>query len=162
MNRKLEFQQIQEKRKRACNCCTTKIIGTGCSGTKRKNLPKRELAKQQQQNLLLQKQSEIDKLHMEADKKLLEQKLATSEKLALKEKEKRVTPNLGSLSPESIVVELPSPDMPPPSQNWPRPIRKPAIVIATEHIVQESPTSDVLGALTSNMGASQVSGSDYW
>jgi len=109
---------------------------------------------------LLQKQSEIDKLRMEADRKLLQQKLATSEKLALKEKEKKVTPNLGSLSPESIVVERLSLDMPPPSQTWPRPTHKPAIVIATEHIVRELPTY-VMGALTSNMGASQMSGSDF-
>jgi len=48
----------------------------------------RELAKQQQQNLLSRKQSEIDKLQSESDKRLFEQKLAE------KEKEKGMPPAL--------------------------------------------------------------------
>ena len=113
----------------------------------------RELAKQQQQNLLLQKQSEIDKLQSEADKRLFEQKLAE------KEKEKGDTPTFDIHSLESIVVEPSSPDTPPASQNRPRLFHKQSVVVA-QPVVQEVSSSEMLNTMTSHSSVSQVTGLD--
>jgi len=48
----------------------------------------RELAKQQQQNIILQKQNEIDRLNAEADKKLFQQRFENAEKFAALQREK--------------------------------------------------------------------------
>ena len=73
----------------------------------------RKLAEQQQQALLLQKQGEIDRLEVQVDKRLLEQKLENLEKQApktqVKARENVVTP-----SPEAAAVELIDSDMLPP------------------------------------------------
>jgi len=50
----------------------------------------RELAKQQQQNIILQKQNEIDRLHAQADQKSFQQKWENAEKLAEIQKEKEM------------------------------------------------------------------------
>ena len=73
----------------------------------------RKLAEQQQQALLLRKQGEIDRLEVQVDKRLLEQKLENLEKQApktqVKARENVVTP-----SPEAAAVELIDSDMLPP------------------------------------------------
>ena len=50
----------------------------------------RELGKQQQQNIILQKQNEIDRLHAQADQKSFQQKWENAEKLAEIQKEKEM------------------------------------------------------------------------
>jgi len=111
------------------------------------------LATQQQQNLLLRKQSEIDKLQSEANKRLFEQHLA-----AEKEKEKGI-PRFDSHSFESIIVEPSSPDTPPSSQNRPRLFHKQSVVVA-QPVVQKVSSSEMLDIMTSHSSVSQATGLD--
>ena len=130
--RELEFQQLQEKEKERAMNAQQKLRELASQELKERISLERELAKQQQQNLLLQKQSEIDKLQCEADKRLFEQKLA--------EKEKGKGDTFDSHSFESIVVEPSSPDTPPASQNRPRLFHKQSVV-AAQPVVQEVSSS---------------------
>jgi len=95
----------------------------------------RELVKQQQQNLLLQKQMEIDRLEAQADRTLLSQAHVSSGKQAPRGKLAQVPEEGETSSPETATVELTDSDSPPPpSQNRP----KPAVVNVS---VQEPPVS---------------------
>jgi len=95
----------------------------------------RELAKQQQQNMLLQKQMEFDRLEAQADRTLLSQAHVSSGKQAPRGKLAQVPEEGETSSPETATVELTDSDSPPPpSQNRP----KPAVVNVS---VQEPPVS---------------------
>ena len=77
----------------------------------------RELARQQQKKVLLQKQNEIEKLEAQADKMLFQEKFENM--MASKEtqaKEKDFNPNIGLPSPESVSAELSDSETPPPNQ----------------------------------------------
>jgi len=78
--RELEFQQLQEKEKERAMNAQKKLRELAFQELRERISLERELAKQQQQNLLLRKQSEIDKLQSEADKRLFEQQLAEKRK----------------------------------------------------------------------------------
>ena len=73
----------------------------------------RKLAEQQQQTLLLQKQSEIDRLEVQVDKRLLEQKLENLEKQA-SNKQVKARENVMTPSPGAATVELINSDASPP------------------------------------------------
>ena len=98
----------------------------------------RELIKQQQQNLILQKQREIDRLEAQADRNLFQQSQASSSKPAHKEKLAVVQEEPATPSPEATVV-LTDSDTPPPSQNRPKPVRRPPVMIDVG--MQASPVS---------------------
>jgi len=83
----------------------------------------RELAKQQQQNLILQKQREIDRLEAQAGRNLFQQGQASSSKPAHKEKLAVVHEEPATPSSEATVV-LTDYDTPPSSQNRPKPVRR--------------------------------------
>ena len=78
----------------------------------------RELVKQQQQNLILQKQREIDRLEAQADRHLFQQGYASSSKPAHKEKLAVVQEEPATPSPEATVVfglgQLGAADLAPP------------------------------------------------
>ena len=82
------------------------------SPDKRVNL-ERKLAEQQQQTLLLQKQGEIDRLEVQVDKRLLEQKLENLEKQAPNTQVK-ARQNVATPSPGAATVELINSNTPPP------------------------------------------------
>ena len=111
----------------------------------------RELVKQQ--NLILQKQREIDRLEAQAERHLLQQsqarKPAQKEKLALVQEEP-ATP-----SPETNVV-LTDSDTPPSSQNQPKLVRRPPVMIDVGMQVSpvsasESPTSSAVSVSEGQM-----------
>jgi len=97
----------------------------------------RELVKQQQQqNLILQKQREIDRLEMQADRNLFQQGQALVSKPAPTEKLATVREEPATPSPEAAIV-LTDSDTPPPSQNRAKPARRPPVMIDVG--IQESP-----------------------
>jgi len=73
----------------------------------------RKLTEQQQQTLLLQKQSEIYRLEVQVDKRLLEQKLENLEKQA-SNKQVKARENVVTPSPVDATVELINSDASPP------------------------------------------------
>ena len=102
---------------------------------------KRELVKQQQQNLILQKQREIDRLEMQVDRNLFQQRQASSSKPAPTEKLATVREQAATPSPEAAVV-LTDSDTPPPSQNRPKPVRRPPVMIDVGMQVSPVPASE--------------------
>jgi len=82
--------------------------------------------KQQQQNLILQKQRKIDRHEAQADRNVLQQGQASCCKPAPKEKLATVQEEPATPSPEAAVVLT---ETPPPSQNRPKPARRPPIMI---------------------------------
>jgi len=69
--RELEFQQLQEKEKERAIDAQQKLREIATLEVKERVHLERELAKQQQQNIILHKQNEIDHLNAEADKKII-------------------------------------------------------------------------------------------
>ena len=113
----IEFQQSQQK-----------LRELAAQELKERVHLERELVKQQQQNLILQKQREIDRLEAQADRNLFQQGQASSDGPAPKEKLATVQEEPATRSPEAAVV-LTDSDTPPPSQNRPKPVRRPPIMI---------------------------------
>ena len=97
---------------------------------------KRELVKQQQQNMILQKQREIDRLEMQVDRNPFQQGQVSSGKPAHKEKLATVREEPATPSPVAAVVITES-DTPPPSQNRPKPVRRPPVMVDVG--IQECP-----------------------
>ena len=172
--RELEFQQLQEREKERAIEAQQKLREIATLELKERVHLERELAKQQQQNIILQKQNEIDRLNAEADKKLFQQRFENAEKFAalqrekefMKEKEIQTEKQMGT-SPstdvvsqsEMVVAESSDSDSPPsPSQPKRRVVRR--IVDNTEHlvVVQELPTTDVMCTSSQHIGLSQVTG----
>jgi len=166
--RELEFQQLQEKEKERAIDAQQKLREIATLEVKERVHLERELAKQQQQNIILQKQNEIDHLNAEADKKLFQQRFENAEKLAAlqrekefqKEKQMGTAPSTDVVSqPEIVVAESSDSDStPPPSQIRRRVVRR--IIDNTEHlvVVQELPTTDVMCTSSQHIGVSQVTG----
>ena len=99
-------------------------------------------------DLILQKQREIDRLEAQADRNLLQQSQASSSKPAHKKKLAVVQEEPATPSPEAIVV-LTDSDTSPPSQNRPKPVRSPSVMIDVGMQVSpvsasESPTSSAV------------------
>jgi len=171
--RELEFQQLQEKEKERAIDAHQKLREMATEELKERVLLERELAKQQQQNIILQKQNEIDCLNTEADKKLFQQMFENAEKLAALQREKEFQKEKNSetktkgVCPSTVVVSQPeivvaestdSDTTPPPSQIRKRVGRR--IVDDTEHlvVVQELSTSDAMCTSSQHIGISQVTG----
>jgi len=172
--RELEFQQLQEKEKERAIDAQQKLREIATLELKERVHLERELAKQQQQNIILQKQNEIDRLNAQADKKLFQHRFENAEKFAalqrekefLKEKEIQTekqmgTPPITDVVSQSEIVVAESSDSdspPPPNQTRRRVVRR--IVDNTEHlvVVQELPTTDVMCTSSQHIGVSQVTG----
>ena len=93
----------------------------------------RELVKQQQQNVILQKQREVERLEAQVDRHLFQQAQETAAKPAAKLKLAPVREEVEIHSPE--VEELTEPDTPPSSLNRPKLIRR-TLPIAVDVDVQ--------------------------
>jgi len=102
----------------------------------------RELVKQQQQNLLLQKQKEIERLEAQADRNLFSQAQVSSRKQATRGKLAQVPEEVETSSPEAATFELGDSDSPPPpSQNRPRPARRTPAVVSVGVQADPAPVS---------------------
>ena len=66
----------------------------------------RELVKQQQQNLLLQKQKEIERLETQVDRNLFSQAQVSSGKQTTRGKLAQVPEKVETSSPETATIEL--------------------------------------------------------
>jgi len=148
LQKDIEFQQSQQKERDRAIAAQQKIRELAAQELKERVHLERELVKQQQQNLILQKQREIDRLEAQADRNLFQQGQASASKPSHKEKlavaqEESATPSL-----EATVVLIDS-DTPPHSQNRPKPVRRPPVMIdvgmqVSPVSVNEPPTSSVV------------------
>jgi len=119
--REVEFQQLQEKEKERAREAQLKLRELAAQELKERVHLERELVKQQQQNLLLQKQKEIERLEAQVDRNLLSQAQVSSGKQATRGKLAQVPEEVETSSPETATVELTDSDSPlPPSHNRPR------------------------------------------
>ena len=71
--REAEFQQLQEKERERAKDAQLKLRELAAQELKERVHLERELVKQQQQNLLLQKQKEIERLEAQIDRNLFSQ-----------------------------------------------------------------------------------------
>jgi len=126
--REAKFQQLQEKERERARDAQLKLRELATQEMKQRVHLERELVKQQQQNLILQKQREIDRLEAQVDRNLFQQGQVSSGKPAPKEKLATVQEEPATPSPEAAVV-LTDSDTQPPSQNRPKPVRRPPIMI---------------------------------
>jgi len=139
--REAEYQQLQEKERERATDAQLKLRKLAAQEMKERVHLERELVKQQQQSLILQKQREIDRLEMQADRNLFQQGLANSGRPAPKEKLATVQQEPATPSPEAPVVLIDS-DTPPPSQNRPKPVRRPPVMIDVGIQGSPVPTSE--------------------
>jgi len=138
--REAEFQQLQEKERERARDAQLKLRELAAQEMKERVHLERVLVKQQQQNLILQKQREIDRLKAQADRNLFQQgQASTGGKPAPKEKLATVQEEPATPSPEAAVV-LTDSDTPPPSQNRPKPVRRPPVMIDVG--IQKSPVPE--------------------
>jgi len=136
--REAEFQQLQEKERDRAMVAQQKLRELAAQELKERVHLERELVRQQQQNLILQKQREIDRLEAQADRNLFQQAQTSSGKPAHKEKLATVQEEPAIPSPEGAVV-LTDSDTPPPSQNRPKPAKR--LPVAVDACTQVSPVS---------------------
>ena len=123
--REAEFQQLQEKEREKAREAQLKLRELAAQELKERVHLERELVKQQQQNLLLQKQKEIERLEAQVDKNLFSQAYVSSGKQATRGKLAQVPEEVEISSPEAATIELGDSDSPPPpSQNRPRPVKR--------------------------------------
>jgi len=156
-----EFRQLQEKERERARDAQLKLRELAAQELKERVHLERELIKQQQQNLLLQKQREVDRLEAQVERHLLQQAQDSAAKPASKAKLTPVREEVATLSPET--VELIEPDTPPSSQNRPKLTRRmlPMAVdvdVQTCHtVVSESPALNV-GLVNQGQGLGALSG----
>ena len=113
--RETEFHQLQERERERAREAQLKLRELAAQELKERVHLECELVKQQQQNMLLQKQKEIERLEAQV----------SSGKQASRGKLAQVPEEVKTSSPEMATVELTDSDFPPsPSQNRPRPVKR--------------------------------------
>jgi len=130
--REAEFQQLQEKERERARDAQLKLWELAAQELKDRVHLEREFFRQQQQNLVLQKQREIDRLEAQAARNLFQQGQASSGRPAPKEKLATVREELATPSPE-IAVELTDSDTTPPSQNRPKLAKRLPLLLVLVH-----------------------------
>jgi len=141
--REAEFRQQQERERAQARDAQLKLRELAAQELKERVHLERELVRQQQQNVILQKQREVDRLEAQVDRHLFQQAQDSSAKPASKVTLAPVREEMATPSPE--VVELTEPDTPPSSQNRPKLTRRvPSIAVdvgvqACSAPVSESP-----------------------
>jgi len=120
--RETEFRQQQEREREQARDAQLKLRGLAAKELKERVHLERELVRQQQQNVILQKQREVDRLEAQVDRQLLQQAHDNLAKPISKATLAPVREEVATPSPE--VVELTEPDTPPRSQNRPKSIRR--------------------------------------
>ena len=113
LQKDMEVQRFQQKERDRAIAAQQQLRELAAQELQERVNLERKLAEQQQQALLLQEQGEIDRLEVQVDKRLLEQKLENLEKQApnaqVKARENVTTP-----SPGAATVELINSDALPP------------------------------------------------
>jgi len=139
--REAEFRQLQEKERERARDAQLKLRELAAQELKERVHLERELIKQQQQNLILQKQREVDCLEAQVDRHLLQQAQDSSAKPAPKAKLAPLREEVATPLPEA--VELIKPDTPPSSQNRPKLTRRmPSIAIDVDVQACPAPVSE--------------------
>ena len=118
----------------------------------------RELVKQQQQNVILQKQREVERLEAQVDRHLFQQAQESAAEPAAKIKLAPVREEVMTPSPKAD--ELTEPDTPPSSQNRPKLIRR-ALPIAVDvdiHACSAPVCESSVSTLTYDQGLGTPSG----
>jgi len=113
--REAEFRQQQEKEREQARDAQLKFRELAAKELKERVHLERELVRQQQQNVILQKQMEVDRLEAQVDRHLFQQAHDNLAKPVSKATLTPVREEMATPSPE--VVELTEPDTPPSSQN---------------------------------------------
>jgi len=113
LQKDIEFQRSQQKERDRAIAAQQQLRELAAQELQERVNLERKLAEQQQQTLLLQKQSEIDRLEVQDDKRLLEQKLENLEKQAPNTQVK-ARKNVTTPSPGAATVELINSDASPP------------------------------------------------
>jgi len=140
--REAEFEQLQEKEKERAREAQIKLRELAAQELKERVHLERELVKQQQQNLLLQKQKEIERLEAQVDRNLFSQAQVSSGKQATRGNLAQVPEEVETSSPETATIELGDSDSPPPpSQNRPRPVRRTPAVASVGVLADPAPVS---------------------
>jgi len=135
--RETEFHQLQERERERARDAQLKLRELAAQELKERVHLERELVKQQRQNLLLQKQKEIERLEEQVNRNLLSQAQVSASGQAPRGKLAQMPEEVETSSPEMATVELTDSDSPPPSQNRPKPAKRtPAVVNIS---VQECP-----------------------
>jgi len=141
--RQAEFRQQQERERKQARDAQLKLRDLAAQELKERVHLERVLVRQQQQNMILQKQREVDRLEAQVDRHLFQQAQDNLAKPASKATLAPVREEMATPSPE--VVELTEPDTPPSSQNRPKLTRRvPSIAVdvgvqACSAPVSESP-----------------------
>jgi len=113
--REAEFRQQQEREREQARDAQLKLRELAAKELKERVHLERELVKQQQQNVILQKQREVDRLEAQVDRHLLQQAQDNLAKPVSKATLAPVREEMATPSPE--IVELTETDTPPSSQN---------------------------------------------
>jgi len=113
LRKDMEFQRSQQKERDRAIAAKQQLRELAAQELQELVNLERKLAEQQQQTLLLQKQSEIYRLEVQVDKRLLEQKLENLEKQA-SNKQVKARENVVTPSPGDATVELINSDASPP------------------------------------------------
>jgi len=103
--REAEFQQLQEREKERAREAHIKLRELAAQELKERVHLERDLVKQQQQNLLLQKQKEIERLEAQVDRNLFSQAQVSSAKQATRGKLAQVPEEVETSSPETATIE---------------------------------------------------------
>jgi len=155
--REAEFQQLLEKERERARDAQLKLRELAAQYLKKRIHLEREQVKQQQQNIILQKQREVDRLEAQVDRQLFQQAHDSLAKPATKAKLAPLREEAETYSPET--VELIEPDTPPASQNRPKSTRRMlsmAVDIDVQTyrtVVSESPALNIgLGNQGQNLG----------
>ena len=143
--REAEFQHLQERERGRAREAQLKLRELAAQELKERVHLERELVKQQQQNLLLQKQRKIERLEAHVDRNLLSQAQVSASGQAPRGKLAQVPEEVETSSPETATVELTDSDSPPPpSQNRPKPVRRIPAVVNVDIQERPAPVSGIV------------------
>jgi len=145
--RETEFRQQQGREREQARDAQLKLRELAVKELKERVHLERELVRQQQQNVILQKQREVDRLEAQVDRHLLQQAQNNLAKPISKATLAPVIEEVTTPSPE--VVELTEPDTPPSSQNRSKSTRRVpsiAVDVVSESSVSTLTYSQKLGA----------------
>jgi len=156
--REAEFRQQQEREREQARDAQLKLRELAAKELKERVHLERELVRQQQQNVILQKQREVDRLEAQVDRHLLQQAQDNLAKPISKATLAPVREEVTTPSPE--VVELTEPDTPPSSQNRPKSTRRvPSIAVDVDVQACSAPVSESsVSTLTCRQGLGTPSG----
>jgi len=156
--REAEFRQQQEREREQARDAQLKLRELAAKELKERVHLERELVRQQQQNVILPKQREVDRLEAQVDRHLLQQ---AQDNLAKPISKATLAPVIEEvMTPSPEVVELTEPDTPPSSQNRSKLTRRmPSIAVDVGVQACSAPVSESsVSTLTCNQRLGTPSG----